>query len=275
MRNLLTCSCLVGVFACTGSLADAGMEFVAVESGAPVEGARYSVVIGDSGVAVSDGTEANRSLVLFRSEDGAVVFVDHRHRQFTVMTEDWLREANDKAQETFELMQERMKEQSASLSPQARKQQQQANTMMRLMPLMGGLYGDGAANKATYSRTYRRSEFNGLGCEQYDELIEGERLRVICLATPGEVGLGSSDAQVLDRFLKTLARLYIDGLVELGFELPLIAMYSEQFSGIPIAASSPDNSGFVLTGPASGISDESLFEIPSGYLEAQIPLFGF
>lgn len=275
MRILLTISWLFGLATGTYCVADSSLDYAIIEAGEPVESKRVTVAIGAGGVAVSDTSGSGRARVLYRTENDDVVFIDHAHREYTVMTEAWLKDAGERAERTFEDMQQRLEERSDTMSPQARKQLAQAQTMMRLMPLMGGLYGGGSANKATYSRSYRRSEFNGLVCEQYEELVDGERRRIVCLSLPESIGLDAADARIFDRFIKLLARMYIAGLVEFGFEMPLFMLYDDQLQGVPVAASNPDNDGYVLTGKAGDSYDESLFDIPTSYLEAQIPLFAF
>ncbi|KAA3632010.1 MAG: hypothetical protein DWQ08_04105 [Proteobacteria bacterium] len=255
--------------------AGAGLEYAVIEGGKPVEGKRYAVAIGDGVVAVSEAGDPGRPRVLFRDNAAEVIFVDHAHREYTVMTEKWLLDANENAKEALESMRERMEAQGENATPQARRQMSQAQSMMRFMPLMGGLYGDGSANTAIYSRTFTISEFNGLRCEQYDETIDGERSRIVCLADTESIGLGDDDASLLDRFISTLARMQANGLSEFGFELPIIALHDARVEGVPIAASNPESNGFVLVGKATADHDPGLFEIPGGYLRAEIPLFGF
>jgi hypothetical protein len=274
--NLYVAAALAAFCLFTTSAAAAGrLEFSVVDAGTLVPGDGYTVNIDQGRVAVSESGDGQRVRVIFVEQSGQVIFIDHAHREYTVMTEAWLREANEKAHKAFDETQKRMKAQSENLSPTARKQVEQANSMMRLMPLMGGLFGDSSRKNVSYSRTGRRSDYQGLSCAQHEEITDGERSRIVCFADVETIGLDAEDASVVENFIGTLVRLYDGGVTEFGFDMPFFMVYDTSLQGFPIAASDPDQNGYVLMHTADQNVDAELLEVPESYLEAEIPLFGF
>ncbi len=231
----------------------------------------FSVVVGESGVAVTPSQKRGNA-VIFVAETGELRFIDHAHREYTVMTEEWLREAREKAEASMQETRRRLESRKQSMSPQMRAQVEQADTMMRMMPLVGGLLG-GGTSQTVYSRNGRSAEFNGVPCTQYDELVDGERKRIVCLAEPSAVGLAGDTAGMLEAFRQALVRIEEMGGLEFGFSRPEV-MVAEALPGIVVAVSYPDGGGYVVNGPASGPDDASAFEIPDTYLRAEIPMFG-
>ncbi len=237
----------------------------------------FRLVVSDDTVAVVSTDKPDRPQLLYRSATKEVVFVDQTHREYTVLTEQWLREANEKAEKSAEEMRERLEKKSKDLSPAMRKQYERANTMMNFMPLMGGMLG-GSSSKtdARYTNKSRSSEFNGMKCSQYDEFIDGERTRVLCLGQVSSIGISADAGALVEDYFKTLARMQNEGVFDYGFHKPQFMMFAERPPvGIPVAVSHPDGSGYVLETPADVENDPQIFELPSSYLQTQIPMMGF
>ncbi len=247
------------------------IAYQAVSPEGAVQRQGFSIEIGESGVAVTPA-ETRGSGVIFLADSGEMRFVDHAHREYTVMTEEWLREARVKAEASMEETRRRLENRKQSMSPQMRSQVEQADTMMRMMPLVGGLLG-GNASQTAYSRNGRSAEFNGIPCAQYDEMVDGEKKRIVCLAEPSQVGLAGDAAETLESFRQALVRIEEMGGLEFGFSRPEV-MVAEALPGIVVAVSYPDGGGYIVAGPASEDDDPAAFEIPDSYLRAEIPMFG-
>ncbi len=231
----------------------------------------FSVVVGESGVAVTPSQKRGNA-VIFVAETGELRFIDHAHREYTVMTEEWLREAREKAEASMQETRRRLESRKQSMSPQMRAQLDQADTMMRMMPLVGGLLGSGGS-ETTYARNGRSAQFNGIPCSQYDESVDGARTRIVCLGSAAESGVPEDAAAMLEKFRQALSRLGEMGVFDFGFSRPEV-MVADALPGIVVAVSYPDGGGYVVNGPASGPDDASAFEIPDTYLRAEIPMFG-
>ena len=77
-----------------------------------------------------------------------------------------------------------------------------------------------------------------------------------------------------EQFMRLSARMKQKGVFEFGFSDPPITVSSEQLSGVPIAVSWPDGSGYIVQQAQPLENTDGLFTLPSNYLEAQIPLLG-
>ncbi|GJL81739.1 MAG: hypothetical protein DHS20C01_13730 [marine bacterium B5-7] len=258
------------------SRADARLEFAEIAAGSPIEGARFQVFITKDGVAIAagDGQQSPKPTIIYRQSTAEILFVDQSHHEYTVMTVDWLAKARVKAEQALEETRERADAQAENLSPEAKQKYQQTNSMARFMPLMGGLLGGNSRESVTYTSTGRVSEFNNFSCEQFNEMTGSTLTRIVCLARSENVGLDPQDAQMVEDFLATLARMRIAGVEEFGFKMPEFMMFSDQFTGFPIAVSDLDKNGFVLASIDNAALDNQSLDVPSSYLQTRIPMFG-
>ena len=233
-----------------------------VPEGAPQRN-DFSMTINQQGVAIVP-EDRRQSSVVYLADSAEVRFIDHSHREYTVMTEAWLAEAREKADAAMEQTRERLESRKDSMSPQMRAQVEQGDMMMRMMPLFGGLLG--GSSQVTYSRNSRSSEFNGVSCEQFDELVDGTKTRILCMGRAADAGLADDASAMLSRFQALLTKLGSMGLFDFGFSRPEV-MVSDTLPGIVVAVSYPDGGGYLVSGQGSD-GDDAGFDIPESYLRA-------
>ncbi len=274
IRTVLVLAIAAGLSA--RAVADpARLEFATIADGRDVDGGRFAVVVGDASLAVTSPGDLDRAAVVFRRDGGEVVFIDHARHEYVVMTEAWLADAAERARAAAEATRRRLDQLRDSSSSSGGTSLDSASAMMRMMPLMGGAASAPGQSGADYRPRGRQSEYNGLVCDQFDEIVDGRKARVVCLSAAEAIGLDDEKTALVEAFLATLARMRRAGLDEFGFKPPPLTMAGETFEGIPIVATDPDSNGYLLVGPASDANGNALLEVPSNYLEAKIPLYGF
>jgi len=253
--------------------ADTWLEYRAISSEASPNLSGSALVVRDGDVGLFDAEESRGPVVLFRSESKELLFIEHSYREYTVMTESWLKDANDKAEKSVVEMQAQMEKKKSELSPRMRQQFDQANTMMKFMPLMGGMM-IGGDDGLEYSMTTRSMKFSDINCRQLDEFYQEEKSRVFCVGKAGDLGIGQTDAAAIEDFLESLGRMSEAGVFEYGFMKPVIVPTSKEYHGVPVAVSHPDGSGYLLAPTGDAVNVPSL-DIPENYLRAEIPMLGF
>ena len=231
------------------------LEYRAVNADNDSGRTSFSIRISGPNLHISGSGFSDRdSALIYRAGTGEFVFIDHEVDEYTVMSEQWLTEARQKVEAHADRVKQKMDEAQKTMSVAQRQQYQQMQSMMKFMPVMGGLMGANQSEQPNYSASLLTSEFSGYRCKQLDERIKGDKTRIFCMASATDIGVSGVEATTFEKFVKTGARLKNRGVFEFGFSEPPLMIASEQVSGIPVAISWPDGSGYIVQ-PAKVVDD--------------------
>jgi len=209
-------------------------------------------------------------------DDGAksYVYVDHRDRMYTVISEQWMQEATRRSQEAYKKMQAKMEQQASSLPPQYQQMYQQGRMMA---PFMGPMMNPQSqpSQPAMHMPAFGPGQAGDYPCRRMDVMQGGRKIQQVCVANPASVGITAGDWNTFRAWLATNDRLTKQGAFTFGFNAPLIAAPGSGLQGIPIEIKD-DNAGttLLLSGVDNGAVDSAVLRVPEDFLEAKIPIPG-
>ncbi len=109
----------------------------------------------------------------------------------------------------------------------------------------------------------------GVDCRWYDAYEGEKKVRELCLASPGAIGMSSSDAATM-KAMGSSMRSMVERLGSSG-------MFQDDMpDGVPVRVRHLDDSGQVsseqvVSNVSHGALDQSLFEVPAGYEKREMP----
>lgn len=267
--------CALIALAVTDANADATLTYGSANA---EEGTERSLLVKGDLVGFIDPARSEEGFyALFDKSRSAFTFINHRDRQYTVITEQWMQEANQRSREAMQRMRAEMEKQLEKLPPDQRARYQQAQTGMGMMPMMGGLLG-GMAGGQTQPKQIIPSLFtrtvNGMQCRRLEVYQGGRKTEELCVAAPGALKIDQNDYETLRGMLQVGANLSKLGAFSFGFDAPTLADAGDTAQGVPVEIQNLTDPKTVLQ--LRGVNTDQLsaqrFDIPADYLEAQIPL---
>jgi hypothetical protein len=229
------------------------------------------LVIKDNLIGISEHTDTERLVAVFNRSDSSFTFIDHRHRQYTVMSEAWMADATQRAKAAMKRMEGQMQKQMENIPPQYRGMVQQGRMMMPMMaPMMSG------ASSPMPARTYMpygMENIGGLSCRRIDVMESGKKVQQLCVTDAAALKIPSSDYGTFQAMLGVTERLANQGLSSFGFKTPTVTQSGSNTQGIPIIIRDlQTHSTATLQETSFDTVDADALQPPKDYLEAKIPL---
>ena len=239
----------------------------------------YRLAIHAERIAISAGDATAAPAVIFDQAQSALIFVNRRYRQFTVISESWMAAARQRIQEKTKQMQARMDKQMEDMPADDRARYQHGRASMGMMPMMGAFSGMGAApSPPRYPvPSFRNRVVNGISCRHVDIYETGRKVQELCVAEQNAVGIPAQDYATVVEMLRVIDALARNGAFSFGFEAPAVARLASSVEGLSVAVRDLDQNPpriLALTGVSVDPVDPDSVQIPDGYLEAKVPVPG-
>jgi len=123
---------------------------------------------------------------------------------------------------------------------------------------------------------YIRQTVNGIECQRVDLLEGGRKTQELCVTQRSALkDLSDDDYQTLLAMLKVAQELDTLGAFSLGFQRPFLAAWGGGRPGLPISVTEHTGAASTVTTLESLHNEPVAIEklqLPSGYLQAKIPL---
>lgn len=228
----------------------------------------HTVMIKGSLIGIVDSASGERVSMVFDKSQSAFTFIDHRQRQYTVISEAWMEQAMERTQAAMKRVEAEMQKQMQNMPPQYRGMYQQGRMMM---PMMGG--ATTATIPKTFVPAFGTHSVAGMTCRRVDVLEAGRRVQELCVTDPKSLKIPTADYDTFRAMLSVTESLAKQGAFSYGFKAPPIGDSGSGSQGIPILVNDLQSDRTTTLRSASfDPVDDELLKPPSDYLEAKIPL---
>ncbi len=229
------------------------------------------LVIKENLIGISEQADTERLVAVFNRSDSSFTFINHQHRQYTVMSEAWMAEATQRTKAAMKRMEGQMQKKMEDIPPQYRGMVQQGRMMMPMMaPMMSG------ASQPVPARTYMpygQMKIDGFSCRRVDVMENGKKVQQLCITDPAGLKIPRSDYETFQAMLGVTERLTNQGLSSFGFKTPTITQSGGNTRGIPVKIKDlQTQSSVTLRETSFEAVDADTLRPPKDYLEAKIPL---
>ncbi len=267
IRNLL----LGAAFLAPSAFADTTLIFDNQRQNAAPGATRLVIKDNLIGISERSDTDTERLVALFNRSDSSFTFINHEHRQFTVISEAWMKQATQRTKAAMKRMESQMQQQMENMPPQYRGMVQQGRMMMPMMaPMMSG------ASTPAPTRTYMpfgATNTDGFTCRRIDVMENGKKVQQLCIANASALKIPRSDYETFQAMLGVTERLSNQGLLSFGFKTPPVTQSGGKTQGIPVVIKDLTKQTTTILRETSfaPVASEAL-QAPKNYLEAKIPL---
>ncbi len=225
------------------------------------------LVIKDNLIGIREQADTERLVAVFNQSDSSFTFINHRHRQYTVISEAWMAEATQRTQAAMKRMEGQMQKQMENIPPQYRGMVQQGRMMM---PMMSG------ASTPMPTRSYMPYGIENIGafsCRRIDVMESGKKVQQLCVTDAAGLKIPRSDFATFQAMLGVTERLANQGLFSFGFKTPTVTQSGGNAQGIPVIIKDlKTQSTVTLQETRFDTVDADALRLPKDYLEAKIPL---
>ncbi len=218
--------------------------------------------------------EGGKLALIYADETKSYVYVDHRDRVYTVISEEWLQEATRRGQQVAKQMQDRMEQQSLNLPPQYRQMYQQGKMMTPFMTPMMNPQSQ-SAQPAMHVPAFGPGPAGAFSCRRMDVMQGGKRVQQVCVANPAALNIDDGDWNTFRAWLATSDRLARQGAFTFGFKPPVLTAPGSGLQGVPVEVQDhAAGTALVLSEVDTGAVAPEALQPPGDYLEARIPMPG-
>ncbi len=229
------------------------------------------LLIKDNLIGISEQADTERLVAVFNRSDSSFTFINHQHRQYTVMSEAWMADATQRTKAAMKRMEGQAQKQMENIPPQYRGMVQQGRMMMPMMaPMMSGASTPMPAK--TYM-PYGMENIGGFSCRRIDVMEGGKKVQQLCVTDAAGLKIPSSDYATFQAMLGVTERLANQGLFSFGFKTPTVTQSGGNTQGIPVIIKElKTRSTITLQETSFDTVDADTLQPPKDYLEAKIPL---
>ncbi len=230
-----------------------------------------NLVIKGNVIGIIDHADTERLVAVFKRSDSSFTFINHQHRQYTVISEAWMAEATQRTKAAMKRMEGQMQKQMENIPPQYRGMVQQGRMMMPMMaPMMSGA---SAPMPARTYMPYGMENIGGFSCRRIDVMESGKKVQQLCVTNAAGLKIPSSDHATFQAMLGVTERLANQGLFSFGFKTPTVVQSGGNTQGIPVIIKDlKTHSTVTLQETSFETVDADTLQPPKDYLEAKIPL---
>ena len=250
-----------GVSISVAALADTKLEIQHTEPGKPAESQAVMIT---TGKVRMEPSQAGDTVLLFHQSDNTFYAIQNDQKSYMTFDPEKAGEMMDQVSERQKQMMAQLEERMAQM-PEAQREQMKAmmSKMGQPMPQMQ------EKEPTRYEARDDSGSAAGIDCRWYDAFEGAKKVREVCLASRGAMGMDSSDAATMKAMQSSMQSM-VKSFGNSG-------MFQDDMpDGMPVRVRHLDDSGKVsseqvVSNVSHGALDESLFEVPAGYKKREMP----
>ena len=243
------------------ALADTKLEIQHTEPG---KSATSQTVMITAGKARMDQSQAGDTILLFHQSANKFYAIQNDQKSYLVFDPETAGEMMGQASEMQKQMMAQLEERMAEM-PEAQREQMKAmmSKMGQPMPQMQ------EKEPTRYEARGDSGSAAGIDCRWYDAFEGAKKIRELCLAPRGSLGMDTSDAATM-KAMQSSMKSMVDSFGNSG-------MFQDDMpDGMPVRVRHLDDNGKVsseqvVSNVSHGALDQSLFEVPAGYEKQEMP----
>lgn len=204
-----------------------------------------------------DINDKRKSTMMFDDAKKELINIDHKKKEYTVITQEDIEKLSKKIQEAMAQLDEQLKAMP----------EKQRNFMKKMM---GGEDNEKIVVSYEYKKTNQTKQINGYSCTKFDGFLNGELVSELWVTDYSNFKVNKSDFEVLQRFAEfaeSMTKKFVSTNANLN-------SFKNDLPGVAIKTSTLDDGKIDYETEVVSIEkttlSESDFEIPSKYKKIEI-----
>ena len=245
------------------ALADTKLEIQHTNAGKPAESQTVMIT---TGKVRMDQSQAGDTVLLFHQSANTFYAIQNDQKSYMVFNPETAGAMMGQVSEAPQQMMAQLEERMAQM-PEAQREQMKAmmSKMGQPMPQMQ------EKEPTRYEARGDSGSAAGIDCRWHDAFEGAKKIREVCLASRGAMGMDSSDAATMKAMQSSMQSM-LENFGNSG-------MWQDDMpDGMPVRVRHLDDNGNVtseqvVSKVSHGALDPSLFEVPAGYEKREMPSF--
>jgi len=262
LKNVM-CAAALCFGVSVAALADTKLEIQHTQSGKPAESQTVMITAGKVRIEQS---QTGDTVLLFHQSTNTFYALQNDRKTYMTFDPETAGEMMGQMSEMQKQMMAQLEERMAEI-PEAQREQMKA-----MMSKMGQPMPEMQEKEPTrYEARGDSGSAGGIDCRWYDAFEGAKKIRELCLAREGAMGMDSSDAATMKAMQSSMQSM-VERFGNSG-------MWQDDMpGGMPVRVRHLDDSGNVsseqvVSNVSHGALDQSLFEVPAGYEKQEMPSF--